>query len=123
MPRPMADRWHLTRAQRIELSINVGQRRLVVRMRVLSARGCRHCLQRLLIEFLFTRRRWIAYGNSMDGDLLVAGALRRPDRWHLAAGVVAIGEDNEHTVADALVMYEDGECQADGIADGAHEVI
>src|SRR6266508_4157562 len=110
----MADRLHLTRAQRIELSINVGQRRLVVRMRVSSASGRRHYLQRLLIEFLFTRRRRIASGNSMDGDLLVAGDLRRPDRWHLAAGVVAIGEDNEHTVADALVMCEDGECQADG---------
>jgi hypothetical protein len=62
-PRPVADRLHLTRAQRIELSINVGQRRLVVRMRVSSARGHRHCLQRLLIEFLFTRRRLIAYGK------------------------------------------------------------
>ncbi len=108
-PRPVTDGLYLACAQGIELGINLGQRRAVIGMRVAATRRRCHRLQRLLIEFLFARRRRVAHGHAVDNDLLIAGDLRRLGRRHLAAGIVAIGEDDEHAVANACIVFEDGD--------------
>jgi hypothetical protein len=101
-PRPVTDSLYLACAQGIELGIDLGQRRAVIGLRVAATRRRCHRLQRLLIEFLFARRRRVAHGHGVDkvsmARLSVSGCCGFQD-CGVAVNPAAYHRNNSSTVA------------------------
>ena len=83
-------------------------------MKIAAPRGIGNRLQHELVQRLFTGTRRITNSDGMDHHLPVTGDLRRAHRRHLAAGVVAVGEQDHQTFRH-LAALKQGDRQADGI--------
>ena len=102
--------------QFVEVAVNLIQLLGVGGMGVKPS-GCRgDLLERIFVQCVLTHRTRIANGDGVNGDALVFRDLGRLQGRHLAGGVVAVGERDEHAFLGlAAIKQIDG--QANGVAE------
>lgn len=113
----VAQRVDPARRDLVQGRIHLLQALAVVGLEEAPAGGLRNVFEQAEIDLVIAARLRVAHADGVDADVMLrgqgGGALRR----HRAAGVVAVGQQDQHLVGFVHgIQHADG--QADGVADG-----